>query len=222
MSTGAMADEVDGYFYNTGEYENDTAYSPDFLIKVFKDVLVSYPDEILLDGGTIRYLAEPLVNWGGGVLREALGKLSYVKIIKKKTALNVYVYFDEITSIELMPKKTANRWQIYSLHFPKMFSFKIAINDGVVRLYGMDSRGERFRLYVKMPFMPDRVYLHDVMLDLANGDTVLSAGVMGNLVDVYASGRISPQKTRFGVDIKCTITSNLDLLILSVLALIIV
>lgn len=167
--------------------------------------------EIWIDGDALRYFAAPLRQYGGERLSAVLDRVEGARLTRSGDLLNVGIYFSESFEIPLADAGQIANWRPYAVHLPKAVRFSARMTDGVLAVYGMDRGHDSLNFKVKMPALPDTVWLRSVTANLSDGKVHAEAGVIGDTVAVVANGELTARKFT-GIDVWESIERNLDFL----------
>lgn len=182
---------------------------PELTMPAF-DLPTEVGQEIWIDGEALKYFAAPLRQFGGPSFEQALDRIQGARLSRAVDRLNVSIYFTEAFTLPLKDRDQASNWQPYAVYVPKAVRFSVAMNDGVLNIFGLDQGHDALNLELKMPALPEAVYLRSVSANLSDGKVRVEAGVIGNLITVIAGAEVVARKFT-GVDIWATIDSNLSL-----------
>jgi hypothetical protein len=173
------------------------------------EVPVEVGQQIWIDGEALRYFMAGLANFGGEKLQAVLAHIQGVRLTRLTDSLSAAVYFNEDFTIAIQGEATAPNWQPYAIHVPKAVRFSLKMAEGVLTLWGLDEGHDALNLQLKMPALPDTVYVRNLSANLTNGKIQVEAGVIGNLVTVVAGAEVTARKFT-GVDIWESISRNLS------------
>jgi hypothetical protein len=168
-------------------------------------------EQIWIDREALKFLLGALEQYDEGKFAPILDHVQGLRLTRRGEFLDAALYFDEPFDLSLQEKSEAPRWQPYRVEVPKTLRFSLRIVDGVIVLSGLDRERNAIRLQLKMPFLPDRVWVRSVLLNLDNGHATVDAGVMGNHLTVVARAQLLARKFE-GVDVWETFKRNLGLL----------
>jgi hypothetical protein len=101
--------------------------------------------------------------------------------------------------------------QPYSVHVPKTIRLLLEQAKGVLRLTGLDQGPDALELKLKLPVIPDGVFLRRATLDLSSGRLVAEAGLIHNAVALVATADIQARSLQ-GIDFWESVVRNRDLL----------
>ncbi len=175
--------------------EGDLAW--DYLANTFPALdsapggLGTLDDEIWMDGGVLRFFAEPLRGFGGGVLSGVLDRLVGLRLKRLDGKVRISLYVDQVMDIKLADKNQVKTGVPYGLHLPKAVRFNLSMKEGVMYLSGLDEGHDALRISIKIPVAPDAVSLRSARVDMSTGKVKLEAGVLGNHVAVVAYGEVT-------------------------------
>lgn len=167
------------------------------------------PDEMWVEGDGLRYFLGPLANWLGREGNLLLDAIQGAHITKSAQSLRVALYFNSALKLRFMEERDAERGQLYGVDLPKVLRFHLSLKDGIVWAWDLDAGGwSGMKLKVRLPAIPDSVYLRTSRLDLYDGRIEVEAGVIGNAVSLVGRGQLYTRKFE-GIDLWDTIGSNL-------------
>jgi hypothetical protein len=167
--------------------------------------------QLWIDGESIRYFLAAVRDYAGDKLGPVMDHVQGLRLTRQGELLYAAIYFDGPFDIGLQDKDRIPNWQPYSVHVPKTIRFAIALQEGVLAVSGLDQGQDALNIKLKMPALPDSVWVRTASVNLSDGSTHVEAGVVGNLITVVANAEIMARKFD-GVDIWGTIERNLDIL----------
>lgn len=173
-------------------------------------------EEIWIDGEALRYILGTLTGYAGEKLAPVLEHIQGLRLTRQGDALNAALYFDHSFNVPLQDESKIRSWQPYAVYSPKTVRFEIRMLDGVLMLLGLDRGLDAVNLKLKMPFLPDSVWVRSVSVDMDKGKVLVEAGVIHNMIAVIAHAQIAARKFA-GVDVWDSIKKNLSLLVWPVL-----
>lgn len=168
-------------------------------------------NERWIDGPMLRYLLEPLREWMGDQLEIVAERVMGARLIRETNELRLNLYFDRAFSLTVKPEREAADWELYRVDVPASVRLRVSSWEGRFFVQGFDEGPEALRFKLKMPWLPDGVYLRTASLDMTDGKVQVEAGVVGNSFAVIANGQIYAKRFE-GVDLWASIRRNLKLL----------
>jgi hypothetical protein len=179
-------------------------------------ILSGSGDEIWVDGEALRFFLAPVRDWAGEKGDLILDHLQGARVERVRNSMTISVYFDQELTVSVQDEKKAKNWELYAIHVPKTIRFTVSMFDGIVFVSGLDTQRDNVKLSVKIPWLPDTVYLRTASVNLVDGKLRVEAGVIGDTIGIVANAQLAA-KTLGGVDIWETIKDNLDLLVWPIL-----
>lgn len=173
-------------------------------------------DETWIDGEALRYFLAPLKDWTGDKLDQVLESIEGARLERANGLLHVSVYFSRALELPVEDESRAGRFSLYSIHVPKTVRFTLSVWEGRLFVSGLAAGIDSLRFRVKLPALPDNVYLRNLSADLTTGKVRVEAGVVGDLVTVVANAELLARRFD-GIDIWETISRNADVLVWPVL-----
>lgn len=173
-------------------------------------------EEIWIDGEALRYLLGSVAGTLGDKLAPVLEHIQGLRMTRQGDALNAAVYFDRAFTLPLQDERKIGNWQPYAVTIPKTIRFAIRMLDGVLMLSGLDRESNSIHLKLKMPFLPDTVWVRSASVNMDDGKLKVEAGVLRNVITIVARAEIVARKFS-GVDIWESIKRNLRLFVWPVL-----
>lgn len=168
-------------------------------------------EQLWIDGEALRYLLGQVPGDAGALVGPYLDRIQGLRLTRQGDQLKAAIYFDRAFRIPVIDESKAKRWSPYAVHVPKTVRFSIRMKDGVLRLLGLDQDGNAVNLKLKMPFLPDTVWVRHAILNMESGKAEVEAGVIGNHVTVVARAQVTARKFE-GIDIWESIQRNVRLL----------
>jgi hypothetical protein len=165
-------------------------------------------EQIWVDGEALKYLLGSIRQVADERFAPLLDHLQGLKLTRQGDALNAGIYFDQPMPVSIRDEKKAPRWQPYSLRLPKTVRFSIRMIAGRLVISGLDQGLDTATLKLKMPFLPDTVWMKSASVDMGSGHVRVEAGVVGDWVTVVANADLIARKFG-GVDIWESIKRNL-------------
>jgi len=171
-------------------------------------------DEVWLDGDAVRAYLYQVKSWLGTPVEPFINNLDSGCLLKGDEDLQVFIYLNEKTVINLKTKRQAKKGEIYQIIVPRLVKFKVrTFGESAILFSELDSGGRNgFRFKVKLPFLPDTAYLREVFFDPFDGTARLEAGVIGNSFIVIARAKVM-SKSFEGVDVWESVIENLESLV---------
>ncbi len=123
-----------------------------------------------------------------------------LNLVPQETGLAATVEFDKAFDISLMDPGNAKLGQLYEIQVPSALKFLIVMTDGVIHVMGAAENLIPLQIDVKIPLLPDAIYLHQITADLASGDVHVEAGAVDDFVTVVADGKLWNSDHGAGVD----------------------
>ncbi|MGK5083754.1 hypothetical protein WDW37_10665 [Bdellovibrionota bacterium FG-1] len=167
-------------------------------------------EEVWVDGEGLRYLLESLRDYAGEKMSTVLDRALGIRLTRMHDSLMVGVYFDRSFSIDLRDRTATPNWQPYRIEVPHAVRFAIRMQDGILKVSGLDAEPDALILKIKMPLLPESIWVRRLTAHLESGDLQIEAGVMGDRVSVMADGQMTTGIK--GIDIWATIERNLELI----------
>lgn len=170
-------------------------------------------DETFIDRETLAYYLRDLLHSARGEqLKYFLDHCEGVLLQKRKWGTEVTVKFTNDITYQFNTPKGAKKWELYGFYMPKTWRFAVAITDGAVRVFDLDSGDKSLELWVRIPWGPDEVLIRSLDGDLATGQVDIHLGAFWNTVSIEAGARILDRKFD-GVDVWESVKANVwDLL----------
>jgi hypothetical protein len=169
-------------------------------------------NDLWVDGDALRYFLGGLRGWGGADLGQVLDRIQGARLTRLGDRLALAVYFDSAFELTLKSESAASNWELYAVHVPKTVRLRLGMTEGVVSLEGLDGGADSLKLRVKMPYLPNTVYLRRASANLTDGNLRVEAGVIGNTVTLLAKGKLEAQGVDGKIDIWGSIRRNLKFL----------
>jgi hypothetical protein len=167
-------------------------------------------EEVWIDGGSLRYFLAAVHDYAGDKFGPLLDHAQGVRLTQTGDSLAVSIYLDQALDLAVQDVAAAGNWTPYSIHVPKAVRFKLRMNEGVLLITGLDSGRDALNLKLKMPWLPDTIWVRNVVMNLTSGQIRVEAGVIGNGVGLIAQGDLLAQRFT-GIDLWKTIERNAPL-----------
>jgi hypothetical protein len=172
------------------------------------------PEQVWLEGEGLRYLLGSLVEVGGsGVVERFLKELLGVRLRQVEQRVESWIFLQGSTEALLKSQDDAADGELWAVRLPETARFGIQIlEDGKIRLDALSREpGKSVELKIRLPYIPDGVYLRGAEVSLANGDASVEAGIFGNRLAVVAKVNLFAQRLK-EIDFWASVQKNLDAL----------
>jgi hypothetical protein len=161
------------------------------------------PVDILLDGPTFRDLIEAMLEGtpdgvddsdpqeGGDhsgshaiqvFLDDLLPQVMWVHLKGTHHSLNIEFQFERPFDASLSPVKDTKWMSLYAFHLPEHFTYQATYQYPSIRIRAVDNVWKAPSLFIRIPLLPDQVFLHWVKYDPIGEKIQARAGILWDLV----------------------------------------
>lgn len=145
---------------------------------------------IWIDGEAVRYYLKSFLDDPEGAssagwkaaLSDASNQLRGIELVSDRDVLRVKGYLHREVDVTFIPRKLAKRGQIYRARVPESWGFSVHTKDGLARATHL----ENFQFFAKIPALPDRIVMHQALVDLHLSRATLWLRAMGGVADLVA------------------------------------
>ena len=192
----------------------------------FEQYVPFNPDEKfdrIIEGDDVRYFLEALLEFShssdpatdpgkkskvvDALLHEVFPKLIRARLTGTQKNLQILTLFDGPFRVPFEKRKAAKRFSLYGVEIPKFLRFKLTYRDSKIVIERIKDPHQTLALLVKIPVISDRVYLHRIEFNPADGSLEAEAGVLGDHLRVYARASVFEKKFE-GIDYWKTFLRN--------------
>ena len=199
---------------------------PSNSLSPFEQFVPFNPDEKfdrIIEGDDVRYFLEALLEFShsndpatdagkqskvvDALLHEVFPKLVRARLNGTQKNLQILALFNGPFKVLFEKRKTAKRFSLYGVEIPKFLRFKLTYRDSKIVIERIKDPNQTLAFLIKIPVVSDRVYLHRIEFNPADGSLEAEAGVLGDHLKVVAKASVFEKKFE-GIDYWKTFLRN--------------
>jgi hypothetical protein len=170
------------------------------------------PEEIWLDGDSLRSILDPAADDVGPQLSGILAHLQGARISRTSDEMKIAILLDQELSISLTPARRNGYWDVKAqLRLPKEMRLNLQGSEENFMVDGLANRTYSPRVRVQWGFLPAQWFgARKFVLQLTTGKAYIEAGLFDNRIGMVLKTELTA-KSRIGFDFWQSLQSNVDL-----------
>ncbi len=156
-------------------------------------------DEVWIDGESVRLYLGSVSDAVGKKFEPLFDSLVGALLVRGGEELQAAVRLSRDVTVKLKEEHEARSKEIYQVFVPEELRLRIRLKDEVLSLRAPESPYSIW-VKIKLPVIPDKVFMRSATVDLVSGAVRAELGVIGNSIRVTAKANLFTRQFE-GIDL---------------------